>query len=193
MPHSIDEPPAVIDDCFGRSCFAREQTERAFEKEGEAVSVKEEPTGERHALGPEDTDHLAEVILSLPSEEVGEYGMGDEERAFPVLDRERLTQLQTVSRRIPGGIHVMMKELEVRIEGRQVLFTPINHPPVNINPYISARSGILLQQLPRYPPTATAEIEHRLISIKRESEPCVDRFTTRIIEGFRVCRADHPP
>ena len=87
----------------------------------------------------------------------------------------------------------MMKELEVRIERRQMLLTPINHPPVNINPYISARSGILLQQFPRYPPTATAEIEHGLISIKKESEPCVNRFTARIIEGFRVCRADHLP
>jgi hypothetical protein len=145
MPHSINEPPAVINDRFGRHCFAREQTEWAFEKEGEAVSIEEEPTGERRASGLENTAQLMEVILSLPSEEMGEDGRGDEERDFPVLDRERLSQLQAVSLRIPGGKHVMMKELEVRIKGRQVLFAPINHPLVNINPYISARSGILLQ------------------------------------------------
>jgi len=118
MPHSINEPPTVINDRFGRYCFAREQTEWAFEKEGEAVFVKEEPTGERRAFGLEDTGHLTKVILSLPSEEMGEDGRGDEERDFPVLDRERLSQLQTISLCIPGGKHVMMKELEVRIDGR---------------------------------------------------------------------------
>ena len=80
MPHGVNEPAAVINDCFGRSCFACEQTVRAFEKEGEAVSVKEEPTGQSHAVRLEDTGHLAEIIFSLPLEEMGEYGMGEEER-----------------------------------------------------------------------------------------------------------------
>jgi len=81
-----------------------------------------------------------------------------------------------------------MEELVVRVDRGYTVPAPFDHSLVNIDPYVAARLGILLEQLPRESTAAASEIEHRLVSFGGNSEVRIDRSTARVVESCRILR-----
>jgi hypothetical protein len=119
--------------------------------------------------------------------------MSNDQREIRVIHRERLGKLHLVPRRIPigvKGVNIMMKELIVQVDPGQIVLAPFDHSLVNIDSYITARLGILLEQLPREPTAAASEIEHRFTGFERDPEFRIDRGTTWVVEIYCIGRPD---
>lgn len=143
VPHGRDKPLPVKKNCLTEVGFARVEAVHLGRK-GEAGSIEEEPGGEGDSLRRKDSGGLTQVVLSLALHQVGEDRMGNDQRTGRILHRQRQSEPQAVAWRVAGGIDIVMKELKVRIDRREMFPAPLDHPPVNIDPYIAAGSWRLL-------------------------------------------------
>jgi hypothetical protein len=84
----------------------------------------------------------------------------------------------------------MVEELKMRVNRCQAFAAPIDHPLVRVDPDVTARPRILLEELTGDTTAAASEVEHRLVSIEGDAEVSVDRGTARVVERPRIFRAD---
>jgi hypothetical protein len=74
-----------------------------------------------------------------------EYRESNQERKLAISNRKRLRQSVRIPWRIARGIHIMVKEQKARIDWRQVLDSPIDHPVVGVDTRVAARPVFLLK------------------------------------------------
>jgi hypothetical protein len=148
--------------------------------------VEEEPGRLEDTVGGQDPRHLAQVVLGVGLNQVGEDGVGDDQRAGPIPGREGGDGRLALAG-VPGLVEdVVVAELEPRRVRREVCLAPLDHPRVQVNPEVAGGPG--LDQLAGKAPAAAAEVENGLVG--RSGQVGEDRLAVGIVESRGLCRPD---